>query len=229
MRHREESLPLSASVVTLKKSCSENPVLATMGSGHLIVFGFVLACVRLSGAQLLSVREPTYWGGEVEVEPAAEPERELSRESQQAGMLQAKQLQPAVQPLTWKFPEDPVDSVEKPPIEFELRQPASTNRVAVRCGESRVKVEVSQDLLGLGKLIEPEDITLGGCSATEIDSLSHVLIFECELHGCGSTLVMTENTFFYAFTLVYNPKVSGRSPIVRSQSAVIGVECHYPR
>ncbi|KAI4815952.1 hypothetical protein KUCAC02_006075 [Chaenocephalus aceratus] len=84
-------------------------------------------------------------------------------------------------------------------------------------------------LLGRGTLIKPEEITLGGCSATEVDNWAHVLAFESELHGCGSTLVMTENSFIYAFALVYNPKVSGRSPIMRRQSAVIGVECHYPR
>lgn len=38
---------------------------------------------------------------------------------------------------------------------------------------------------------------------------------------------MTKNFLIYAFTLVYNPKVSGH--IMRSQRAVIGVECHYPR
>ena len=38
---------------------------------------------------------------------------------------------------------------------------------------------------------------------------------------------MTEDNLIYAFALIYDPKVSGRSPITRSQSAVIGVECHY--
>ncbi|XP_070826744.1 zona pellucida sperm-binding protein 3-like [Chaetodon trifascialis] len=182
------------------------------------------------------MREPIYWGvetqkpAEVEAKPAAGPEREHSRESaQQAGRLQAKHIQPAAEPLSWKFPEDPVDPPSKLPVNFEPRQPRTTNRAAVRCGESRMQVEVSQDLFGLGKLIKPEEITLGGCSATEIDTLSHVLVFECELHSCGSTLMMTENAFIYVFTLVYNPKQSGRSPIIRSQSAVIGVECHYPR
>ncbi|XP_041796620.1 zona pellucida sperm-binding protein 3-like [Chelmon rostratus] len=182
------------------------------------------------------MKVPIYWGVEarnpveVEAEPAAGPEREHSREpARQAGRLQAKHIQPAAEPLSWKFPEDPVDPPSKPPVKFERRQPGTTNRVAVRCGENRVQVEVSQDLFGLGKLIKPEEIALGGCSATEIDSLSHVLVFECELHSCGSTLVMTEHAFIYAFTLLYNPKESGRRPIIRSQSAVIGVECHYPR
>ncbi|KAE8295677.1 Zona pellucida sperm-binding protein 3 [Larimichthys crocea] len=206
-----------------------------MGSRQLIVFGFVLACVSLSDARFLGWKKPTYWGieaqkpAEVEAEPAAGPERQYSMKSaHQGSMVQAKQIHPEVEPLSWSFPKDPVDPVKKPPGKFEPWQPVTTNRVAVRCGESRIQVEVRQDLLGL-KLIKPEEITLGGCSATEIDNLSHVLIFEYELHGCGSKLVMTENSFIYAFTLLYNPKVSSRSPIIRSQSAVIGVECHYPR
>uniref|UniRef100_A0A3P8S7Z4 Zona pellucida sperm-binding protein 3 n=1 Tax=Amphiprion percula TaxID=161767 RepID=A0A3P8S7Z4_AMPPE len=206
-----------------------------MGSRLPIVFSFMFACVRLSDAQLLSMSVPTHWGVKqqkpavLEAEPAAEPEREHSSQSaQQTDTLQLKQMQLAASPFSWKFPEDPVDPVNKP-AEFKLPQPVVTNRVAVRCGESKIQVEVNQDLQGLGRLIDPEDITLGGCSATEIDDLSHVLIFESELHGCGSMLVMTEFALIYAFTLVYNPKVLGRSHIIRSQSAVIRVECHYLR
>ncbi|XP_032365590.1 zona pellucida sperm-binding protein 3 [Etheostoma spectabile] len=200
-----------------------------MGSRQFIVFGFVLACVGLSDARFLSMSEPTYWEVEVEVSPEAEPEREHSRKSsQRSRIFHAKHILPALKPHSWKFPEDPVDLVKKHPVKFELRQPVTTNRVAVRCWQSKIQVEVSQDLLGLGKLIKPEDLTLGDCSATEVDTLSHVLVFESELHTCGSRLVITENVFIYAFTLVYKPKVFGGIPIIRSQSAVIGVECHYP-
>ncbi|XP_075931523.1 zona pellucida sperm-binding protein 3-like [Anarhichas minor] len=197
-----------------------------MGSSQLVVFGFVLACVSFSDARVLIMSQPNYWG--IKDEPAAQPERDHSREStQQADVLQAEQIQPAAEPLSWTFPEDPVDSVSETPVNYVLRQPATANRVAVRCGESRIQVEVSQDLLGLGKLINPGDLTLGGCSATEIDNLAHVLAFEYELHRCGSRRVVIENTLIYAFTLVYNPEVSGGSGITRSQGAVIGVECHY--
>uniref|UniRef100_A0A3B4ZZV2 Zona pellucida sperm-binding protein 3 n=1 Tax=Stegastes partitus TaxID=144197 RepID=A0A3B4ZZV2_9TELE len=207
-----------------------------MGSRLLIVFSFVFACVRLSDARLRNVGVPTHWGVKpqkpavLEAEPAAEPEREHSSQSvQQTGSLQSNETQPTAEPLSWKFPDDPVDPVNKPPAAFRLPQRAVTNRVAVRCGESKVQVEVSQDLLGIGRLIRPEHITLGGCSATEVDDLSHVLVFESELHGCGSIVVMTEFAFIYAFALVYDPEVSGKSNIIRSQRAVVGVECHYLR
>ena len=162
-----------------------------MGSSQLLVLGFLLVCVSFSAARFLRMRPPKYLG--VDVEPAAAaPEREPSRKSiQQAAMFRARQIQPVVDSLSWRFPEDPVDSVKVSPVKFELRRPETDNRVAVRCGESRIQVEVSQDLLGLGKLINPEDITLGGCSPTEIDDWAHVLVFEYELHNCGSKRVVS--------------------------------------
>ncbi|XP_062242514.1 zona pellucida sperm-binding protein 3-like [Platichthys flesus] len=201
-----------------------------MGSSQLVIFGFVLTCVRFSNAQFLSISAPNYWGVEAQEPAAAEPERKNSRASvEQALRLHVERTQPTVSAHSWRFPKDPLDPVNTPPVRFELRQPVTTYPVALRCGESRIQVEVSQDLLGLGRLIKPEEIMLGGCPATDVDNLSHVLVFESELQGCGSTLTMTENAFIYAFTLVYNPKVLSRSGIIRSQSAVIGVECHYPR
>uniref|UniRef100_UPI003AAF1752 zona pellucida sperm-binding protein 3-like n=1 Tax=Centroberyx gerrardi TaxID=166262 RepID=UPI003AAF1752 len=206
-----------------------------MGPSQLVAFAFLLACARLSEARSLGLKVPTYWGidaqkpAEVEARAAAEPERVHSRWSaQQPGSFQSKQIQQAAQPFSWTFPADPV-SETKVPVKFELRQPVAANSVALRCGESAIEVEVNQDLLGRGQLIKPEEITLGGCSATETDDFSHVLTFTSELHGCGSTVVMTENTVIYAFTLVYNPKALGKANIVRSRSAEIGIECHYPR
>ena len=169
-----------------------------MESRQLIVVGFVLACIRLSGARFPSMNVPIYWGvdsqkpAEVEAEPGAKPEREHSRESaQQTGRLQTKQIQRALEPLPWKFPDNPVEPVNRYPLKFKHPGPVvAHNRVALRCGESEIQLEVNQDLLGLGKLIKPEEIMLGGCSATEIDDLSHVLVFKSELHGCGSTLTV---------------------------------------
>ncbi|TNN63658.1 Zona pellucida sperm-binding protein 3 [Liparis tanakae] len=201
-----------------------------MGASQLLVLGFVLVRVSVSAARFLRTSSPNYLGVEVEPGAAAAPERGPSRKStRQAAMFRAQQMQPVDDSLSWRFPEDPVDAVKETPVNFELRQPETDNRVAVRCGESRIQVEVSQDLLGLGKLIDPEDITLGGCSPTEIDDWAHVLVFEYELHNCGSKRVMTEDDLMYAFTLIYDPKVSDGSQITRSQSAVIGVECHYTR
>ncbi|KAG7479528.1 hypothetical protein JOB18_027424 [Solea senegalensis] len=199
-----------------------------LGSSVIIVF--LLACVSFSDAFSLSRRVPTYWRAEAQRHATAPPERKPSRSSaQQYNGLQVEQSHVTDGALAWRFPEAPVDPVTRPPVEFEVRRPVTPDRIAVRCGESRIQVELYQDLLGLNKLIQPEEINLGGCPPTEIDDLSHVLVFESELHGCGSTLMMTEDNFIYTFTLVYNPKVLDKSGITRRQSAVIGVECHYPR
>ncbi|CAJ1065967.1 zona pellucida sperm-binding protein 3-like [Xyrichtys novacula] len=208
-----------------------------MWSLQLFLFSFLLAFFRLSDTRFLSVRRSAQRGikehksAEVEAEFGAEPERGNSRVSaQQVDQVLQRRMWPEFEPLSWKFPEDPGELENKrPPIGTEPPLLKMKERVAVRCGESRIQVEVSQDLLGRGRRIKPEELTLGGCSATEIDDSSHVLAFESELHGCGSKLVMTDKAFIYAFMLVYKPRALGRGGIVRSQSAVIGVECHYPR
>lgn len=125
----------------------------------------------------------------VGAKPAGEPERELSSLfAPGAGRFPSKLSQDEGEQLRWKFPEDPVDPVKRPPIQFKVQEPVVSNRVAVRCGESKIQVEVSQDMLGLGTLINPDEITLGGCPVTEVDDDARVLIFESELHNCGSTL-----------------------------------------
>uniref|UniRef100_A0A8C7T6X6 Zona pellucida sperm-binding protein 3 n=1 Tax=Oncorhynchus mykiss TaxID=8022 RepID=A0A8C7T6X6_ONCMY len=74
----------------------------------------------------------------------------------------------------------------KPPVQgrvkFELKNPVSVTSVAVQYRQDVVRVEVKQDFLGNGQLIQPSDLTLGGCT-----------------------------------------------PIVRTNYAEVGVECHYQR
>uniref|UniRef100_A0AAZ3QZJ4 Zona pellucida sperm-binding protein 3 n=1 Tax=Oncorhynchus tshawytscha TaxID=74940 RepID=A0AAZ3QZJ4_ONCTS len=101
--------------------------------------------------------------------------------------------------------------------------------VSAQCGESVVRVQVNQDLLGIGRLIQPERITLGGCAATEEDAEAHVITFESELHGCGSELTMTEDVLIYTFTLVYEPKPLANTSIVKTSAAMVDIECHYLR
>ncbi|XP_061098191.1 zona pellucida sperm-binding protein 3-like [Conger conger] len=99
--------------------------------------------------------------------------------------------------------------------------------VHVHCGETLVQLEVDVDLLGIGILIQPSDITLGGCGPVGQDH-SH-LLFEAELHACGSTLTMTADALIYTFAINYQPKAIGDTPIIRTSDAVIGVQCHYMR
>uniref|UniRef100_A0A8C9RYH7 Zona pellucida sperm-binding protein 3 n=1 Tax=Scleropages formosus TaxID=113540 RepID=A0A8C9RYH7_SCLFO len=98
----------------------------------------------------------------------------------------------------------------------------------VECREDSVLVEVQQDMLSNGQMIQPSEITLGGCVPVGQDPSRGVLLFVSELHGCGSTLTVTDS-LIYTFTLVYVPEGLGSTPIVRSHGAVINVECHYLR
>uniref|UniRef100_A0AAZ3QNP4 Zona pellucida sperm-binding protein 3 n=1 Tax=Oncorhynchus tshawytscha TaxID=74940 RepID=A0AAZ3QNP4_ONCTS len=130
-------------------------------------------------------------------------------------------------PLTWSYPE--VAKPEHRPTVSERLKQVAANSVSAQCGESVVRVQVNQDLLGIGRLIQPERITLGGCAATEEDAEAHVITFESELHGCGSELTMTEDVLIYTFTLVYEPKPLANTSIVKTSAAMVDIECHYLR
>ncbi|XP_051571412.1 zona pellucida sperm-binding protein 3-like [Myxocyprinus asiaticus] len=144
--------------------------------------------------------------------------------------VQSKQLlQGPVAKLTWTFPTPPQEP-EQPVVPFELHYPVPANSVAAQCGENSIYVEVKEDFFGTGQLLMPSAFTLGGCTAVGEDNTAQVLIFESELHGCGSIPTVTENELVYTFSLIYTPRdYLGGGPIVRSSGAVVGIECHYPR
>lgn len=174
-----------------------------MEARQLIVWGVVVVCLRLGSARFLKVVVPTYWDADVKsglmedvAEAAAAPERGHSREpAQNPGSPQGNRIHPAVEKIPRKYP-DGQSAVLKTPTRLLLQQQSvKTDRLAVRCSESKVQVEVKQDLMGRGRLIRPEELTLGGCPPTEVDHWAHVLAFESELHGCGSTLVVSKLSF----------------------------------
>lgn len=171
-----------------------------METGQLIVWGFVVACLRVSNARFLNVVVPTFWDADVRKPAlmedmalaAAGPERDHSREpARNAINPQGNRIRPAANDLPRKVPEGPADLLVNPP-RLVQKQSVKTDRLAVRCGESKIQVEVKQDLMGMGKLVKPEELTLGGCSPTEVDRWAHVLVFESDLHGCGSTLEVSK-------------------------------------
>ncbi|KAI1901159.1 hypothetical protein AGOR_G00057320 [Albula goreensis] len=110
-----------------------------------------------------------------------------------------------------------------------MPSPVRPNTVRAFCGESSIQVEAQMDLLDIGQLIQPSDLTLGGCGAVGVDQSAQVLVFEAELQGCGSRLMMTEDSLIYAFELVYQPSPIGDTPIIRTNDAVVGIQCHYMR
>ncbi|KAK1798201.1 hypothetical protein P4O66_000694 [Electrophorus voltai] len=109
---------------------------------------------------------------------------------QQHFNLQSQQeLQGPVKQVTWHFPQEPQLPARQPPVQFEMPQPAAAESIAAECGENEVYVEVKRDLFGTGELINPADLTLGGCAVTGEDSAAQVLIFQSALQACNSTTI----------------------------------------
>ncbi|XP_056138304.1 zona pellucida sperm-binding protein 3-like [Lampris incognitus] len=140
-----------------------------------------------------------------------------------------QEQQAFLKPLTWRFPDVVEEDGPGFPPEFEVKVPVPADNVAIHCGPSTVRVEAKKDLLGIGKPIQPADITLGDCPVAGEDPAAEVLLFESELHGCGSQLITTDESLVYMFTLHYNPSPIGGHPIVRTRDATIPLECHYPK
>ncbi|XP_029107441.1 zona pellucida sperm-binding protein 3-like isoform X1 [Scleropages formosus] len=164
--------------------------------------------------------------------------------SQQLSSMRLMQLDPLAQNSNLALPVEPVFVLpySQPSVPVSLVQPpaqvppavkpqwlAAPSGVKVECREDSVVVEVQQDMLSNGQLIQPSEITLGGCVPVGRDPSRGVLLFVSELHGCGSTLMTMTNSLIYTFTLVYVPEGLGSTPIVRSHGAVINIECHYLR
>ncbi|XP_043074708.1 zona pellucida sperm-binding protein 3-like [Puntigrus tetrazona] len=148
---------------------------------------------------------------------------------QDPGSTQSKQLMQApVAPLTWHFPVLP-EEPRQPDVPFELHVPSPAQSVAAQCGESSVHVEVKKDFFGTGELVNPSFLNLGGCAAVGEDPEAQVLIFEYELQMCGSSLTMTDKELVYSFTLLYTPEPLVGTPVVRTDAAAVGIECHYSR
>ncbi|XP_034443767.1 zona pellucida sperm-binding protein 3-like [Hippoglossus hippoglossus] len=133
------------------------------------------------------------------------------------------------EPLTWRFPDPPAEEESQYPPDFELKTPTAVNSISATCGAESVWVEVKKDLMGIGKPVLTADVSLGGCPATGEDPNTQVLVFESELHGCGSQLLMSEDSFIYVFTLIYTPSPLGDTPIVRTRDVSVNIQCHYQR
>ncbi|XP_067834084.1 zona pellucida sperm-binding protein 3-like [Heptranchias perlo] len=100
----------------------------------------------------------------------------------------------------------------------------------VQCGEQNLLVRVDMDLFRTRHLIKAADLTLGtaGCRPTGIYSQNHTVLFDYGLHECGSRLQMAGDFLVDTTHLNHTPNARG-SVIVRTNGAVIPIECHYFR
>ncbi|NWV37090.1 ZP3 protein, partial [Grantiella picta] len=103
--------------------------------------------------------------------------------------------------------------------------------VAVECQESQLVVSVHRDLFGNGRLVSAADLSLGpaGCRHSRLDPSRNIVTFSAGLHECGSTVQITPDFLIYRTLLSYAPSPGSNPVIVRSDPAVIPIECHYPR
>lgn len=117
--------------------------------------------------------------------PAQEPVHH--RPAQESASFQSQEIQIPRKQLEWKYPQMPEEPVQ-PKEPFVPNVPVPADSVAVKCWEANIEVEVNQDFFGTGQLIEPAEIRLGDCFMTGDDVSSRVLVFNVELHQCGSSL-----------------------------------------
>ncbi|EMP30199.1 Zona pellucida sperm-binding protein 3 [Chelonia mydas] len=113
----------------------------------------------------------------------------------------------------------------------ELRAVSPLQPVMVQCEEAQMVITVHRDLFGVGRLIKAADLSLGpaACRYTSLNAAENMVTFEAGLHECGSTLQMTPDSLVYSTSLNYNPTPASNPVILRTNPAVIPIECHYPR
>ncbi|KFQ35598.1 Zona pellucida sperm-binding protein 3, partial [Mesitornis unicolor] len=107
------------------------------------------------------------------------------------------------------------------------RAAAPLHPVAVQCQEAQVVVTVHRDLFGTGRLVRAAELTLGSAACLPVaqSATESTVTF---MAG-GGALRMTPDSLIYKTSLSYKPAPSGNLVIVRTNPAVVPIECHYPR
>ncbi|XP_016041425.2 zona pellucida sperm-binding protein 3 [Erinaceus europaeus] len=101
--------------------------------------------------------------------------------------------------------------------------------VVVECLEARLVVTVSRDLFGTGKLIRPEDLTLGPEKCKPLVALDSEVKFEVGLHECGNRVQVTQDTLVYSTFLLHEPRPARNLSVLRTSPVQVAIECCYPR
>ncbi|KAL2102807.1 hypothetical protein ACEWY4_001975 [Coilia grayii] len=158
-------------------------------------------------AESLEHDVPSFWKPPVALNPHVQ---KSTSESEQSFQSPGFQVLPTNDPVTVNEPVDP-------------------QSVSAHCGESLLHLQVKRDFFGTGQLISPLDVSLGGCAPTGFNSFSETLLFETELHTCGSTVEMTDSLLIYTFALYYMPVSTKDTFTVKSHSTVVNISCQYQR
>ncbi|XP_056425643.1 zona pellucida sperm-binding protein 3-like [Hyla sarda] len=110
----------------------------------------------------------------------------------------------------------------------QLPPQSSSSPISVQCNEDSMVVTVKRDFYGNGKLVKPSDLSLGSCPPGA-QTTDPVVVFQNDLQDCGNILEMTPDLLIYNSALRYTPTTSSNVPIIRSNSAVVPIQCLYPR
>ncbi|XP_063786862.1 zona pellucida sperm-binding protein 3-like [Pseudophryne corroboree] len=108
--------------------------------------------------------------------------------------------------------------------------PLQYTPISVQCGEDMMVVTVMRDLYGNGKLVKASDLSLGpqSCSPGP-QSTDTSVVFKIGLQECGNAVQMTADWLIYTTSLTYSPTSPSGVPITRTNSAVVPIQCFYPR
>ncbi|XP_063786861.1 zona pellucida sperm-binding protein 3-like [Pseudophryne corroboree] len=108
--------------------------------------------------------------------------------------------------------------------------PPQNSPIRVQCGEDMMVVTVFRDLYGNGKLVKASDLSLGpqSCSPSP-QSTDTSVVFKIGLQECGNAVQMMADWLIYTTSLTYTPTSPSGVPIIRTNPAVVPIQCFYPR
>ncbi|XP_063786853.1 zona pellucida sperm-binding protein 3-like [Pseudophryne corroboree] len=105
--------------------------------------------------------------------------------------------------------------------------PPQSSPISVQCGEDTLVVTVMRNFYGNGNLVKDAELSLGACEPGP-QTTDTMVVFENAVQDCGSSLQVTPQWLIYTTSLVYSP-VSSNAVIIRSNPAVVPIQCYYPR
>ncbi|KAJ8401728.1 hypothetical protein AAFF_G00376990 [Aldrovandia affinis] len=128
-------------------------------------------------------------------------------------------------------PPSPSNDLQRQDLLGDRKQYTRTKSVTVTCHEAWMEIVVKADLYATGALIDGADLRLGGetldaCRARPSGAEEYTII--AALSDCGNKHLITDDSLIYTNLLVYSPMPSSNG-IIRMESVVIPIECHYGR
>uniref|UniRef100_A0A8C5M2M1 Zona pellucida sperm-binding protein 3 n=1 Tax=Leptobrachium leishanense TaxID=445787 RepID=A0A8C5M2M1_9ANUR len=108
-------------------------------------------------------------------------------------------------------------------------QTSGQHPIGVQCMEDTMVVTVKTDFYRNGKLVKASDLSLGPRQCRPTSQSTTTVIFQQKLQDCGNTLQMTPDWLIYSTSLTYNPTPARNSPVIRTNPAVVLIQCLYFR